>query len=476
MKPDGKTKKTITELAKTVMTEKINLDEIANILKVSPDALKAFEELYSNKVLALPGDTYFSVSKKQADQMKKMQDESKQDLSDIIDRIVNELLADTQVISFKDGELTSNRLDISVHEPVTLKELMTIPVSERPQLTGRYTTKDTKGEAYPLLLRTYKRFLEEKDPVKKKRGYHIFRQGLDIQDIDPVIYEILGMNPNSISKWFPALVCAVQQQHFFVLPETVIIKVPMTLLQLTRLEYQRLNLTTLNILDRYCYKVFGLNEEKEYFVKTGTFSSKFDFRNAHVFGAKEVRELGEYLMYIQNTACLMAGPLNKPIIYGMSTTNEWCVREYIKDKENNPCIYKGMPLHTEYRIFVDAELNEVIGYNPYWDPVIMKNRFSQELTDSHMKHDYVVFLNHEDVLMKRYHENIDRIVAEIKNMLPYLNLAGQWSIDIMQNGNDFYIIDMALAENSALYDCVPEDKRRITEENWIPTLSIEQLS
>ena len=476
MKPDSKAKTIISGLAGSVMTENINFDEIAKILKISPEALKAFEEAYKNKVLAIPGDTYFSVSKKQADQMKMAQDETNQDLTNIIDRIVNELLADTQVISFKNGELSSSQFRVSFNDPVTLEELMKIPVSVRPQLTGRYTTKDTKGEAYPLLLRTYKRYLEEKDPVKKKHAYHIFRQGLDIQNIDPVLYEILGMNPNSISKWFPALVCAVQQQNFFVLPETVIIKVPMTLLQLTRLEYQCLNLTTLNILDRYCYKVFGLNEEQEYFVKTGTFSSKFDFRNAHVFGAKEVRELGEYLMYIQNTACLMASPFNKPVIYGMSTTNEWCVREYIKDKENNPCIYKGMPLHTEYRIFVDAELNEVIGYNPYWDPVIMKNRFSQELTDPHMKHDYIVFLNHEDVLMKRYKENIDRIVAAIKNMLPYLNLVGQWSIDIMQNGDDFYIIDMALAENSALYECVPEDKRRITEENWIPTLSIEKLS
>ena len=39
-----------------------------------------------------------------------------------------------------------------------------------------------------------------------------------------------------------------------------------------------------------------------------------------------------------------------------------------------------------------------------------------------------------------------------------------------QNGNDFYLIDMALAENSALNDCVPADKLKTVEENWMPVL------
>jgi hypothetical protein len=41
----------------------------------------------------------------------------------------------------------------------------------------------------------------------------------------------------------------------------------------------------------------------------------------------------------------------------------------------------------------------------------------------------------------------------------------------MQNGNDFWLIDMALAENSAFYrECVPADKRCPTEEDWIPKI------
>lgn len=35
-------------------------------------------------------------------------------------------------------------------------------------------------------------------------------------------------------------------------------------------------------------KVFGLDSKKDYFIKTGTYSSKFDFRNCHVQGASEM--------------------------------------------------------------------------------------------------------------------------------------------------------------------------------------------
>ena len=55
-------------------------------------------------------------------------------------------------------------------------------------------------------------------------------------------------------------------------------------------------------------------------------------------------------------------------------------------------------------------------------------------------------------------------------LLPFLDLRGQWSIDVMQNGEDFWIIDMALAKDSALLSCVPKDKikavrRRLDSKN-----------
>lgn len=87
-----------------------------------------------------------------------------------------------------------------------------------------------------------------------------------------------------------------------------------------------------------------------------------------------------------------------------------------------------------------------------------------------MKHDYIIYKMHEDRLMARYEANKNMIVERIKNMLPDISLDGQWSLDIMQNGDDFWLIDMATADTSALNDCVPAGLLKKAPENWIPQL------
>ena len=49
-------------------------------------------------------------------------------------------------------------------------------------------------------------------------------------------------------------------------------------------------------------------------------------------------------------------------------------------------------------------------------------------------------------------------MSEVRKLLDKCNLTGQWSIDIMQNGDDFWLIDMARATESALVECVPKSK------------------
>lgn len=40
----------------------------------------------------------------------------------------------------------------------------------------------------------------------------------------------------------------------------------------------------------------------------------------------------------------------------------------------------------------------------------------------------------------------------------------------MQNGDDFYIIDMALTATSALNECVPAGLLKQLKENWLPVI------
>lgn len=456
-------------------------DEIAELLRIQPDAVAAFETAYQNQVLKKEDDldNFFGINAKQASKQKRYIDGnekaeyefSPESLSRLQERIVAELLAKTEVYTF-DGRVAERKVAAVLPcnaKEVSIADISKFPVDVRPQLSGNLMKVDINEPSYHGLLYFYKQSITEENPAKRKQAYHLFRQGLDILDLDDITYAIIGSNPNSMGFWFPKLVEACRNQDFFRIPATTIAKVPLSLLQLTRNEYRELTQTTIDIVDNWAYQAFQLDGEKEYFIKTGTYSSKYDFRNAHVYQEKEVKELGEYLLFIHYQALQMASPLCRPTIYGVSTTNEWVVREFIRDKEHNPCIYKGLPLHTEYRVFVDCDTNHVIGVTPYWEPETMKRKFSAG-NDIHQQHDYIIYKAHEETLMNRYYDNKDAVAKHLEEILPSLTLSGQWAIDVMQNGDEFWIIDMSLAENSAFYDCVPTELRRPTQENWLTGL------
>lgn len=456
-------------------------DQVAKMLRTDPAALDAFEAAYRECALAPdaePTGSLFDVDAAaiRRDMAETASGESAPDLDGIIARAVGELVADTSVLEVgRDGStrfVSMPALPEGTPE-LSKEELMAVPPPIRPQAAGSILKMDLADSMPSLAVLTqYKMFQEARTPRRKAMAYNLFRQGLDILDLDPLLYAMLGKNPNAMSKWLPGIAAAAAKHGFFSIPRTRIARVPMPLLQLSRTEYRDLTRSTMAILDRWAWEVFGLEADKEYFVKTGTYSSKFDFRNAHVHGEKEVRELGEYLLYIQHQAVLMAGPLATPSIVGASTTNEWAVREYIADPDKCPTIYKGLPLRTEYRAFVDFDTRELLGIAPYWDPDLMKKRFSgmDDAASPHQRHDYVIYAMHEPELMARYEANKGRVAAEIAKLLPDAGLSGQWSIDVMQSGDEFWLIDMATADSSALSQCVPAGKLREYQVDWLPEL------
>lgn len=467
-------------------TEKAMLtrEEIAAFIKTDPEALRRFEESYTKYVAnrEISGNL-FEVNAKQAVRERKkcvLPDIAAENvyLDALIQRIVAELMERTAVYVW-DGEDDHIETFDTLPEdyvPVTNDDLKNIPEAYRPELAGYLYKKDIENSAAGMLLSLYKDYLKCTDQKRKKQLYGVFRQGLDIQGLDPVTYKIIDRNVNSMGYWLPPLIEAVKKQKFFKVPATKVLKVPLPLLQLTRMEYTALTPSTLCIVDEFCYKAFGLNPEKEYFIKTGTYSSKFDFRNAHVVGGKEVQELGEYLLFIHYQALCMAhydlSGRNQPVIYGVSTTTDWVVRDYIQPKPGMKEIYYGLPLRPEYRIFVDFDTDQIIGCSPYWEPETMKKRFghSDDSAAPDKVHDYIIYSAAEEELMKQYRENIGKITENLKKMIPDINLSGQWSIDIMQNGDEFYLIDMALAGNSALNQCVPKKLLKNTEEDWLPRI------
>ena len=433
---------------------KAELDLVALLLKDNPERQREFENLYEQFEVDTENLNLFQQNAaKVIDKSDKFLVLS-ESAETLVNQIVEELVSQTVFWDSLKGEV------LPYPQPVQYltdsKTFLSLQ-DKGLQFSGYLCKQDMPESSSKALLNQYKSYVK----TGHKIFYNLFRQGLDILDLDPFVYELLNHDPNTMSNWLFAIKEVVDQTNFFKIPRTRIIKVPLALLQSTRVyEYQELSPLSLEIINRYAQKVFELDLEKDYFIKTGTFSSKFDFRNAKVTKGQEVSELGSYLWYIQHQANQMASPLNNRVIYGVSSNNEWVVREFIDDKENNPTIYNGLPLHTEYRVFVDFDTEEVIGISPYWHPEVMKENFLDIGVSAPIQknHDYINYINHEETLMKRYEENKDLVVSEVLKLLKDCKLKSQWSIDVMQNGSDFWLIDMARASESALSDCVPKDK------------------
>lgn len=473
-------------LEKLFQRKRMDIAELAELLKTDRKTLEIMEENYRKNIMKNDAETnnLFEISAKTAIKKNKACAErvisDSCDCEDVVRRIVSSLLSRTTVFSY-DRTKTEKALALTnfpCAKDVAMEEVLSIPPSLRPQLTGERMCVDISGDmSYVILMEYFQKFMTEPNEQKAKQYYYRFRQGLDILDLDEITYQMIQQNPNSIGYWLPKIVSAVESEGFFKIPNTKIISVPLPLLQLTRKPYNELSPTTLSIVDEFCRQAFGLEDDGDYFIKTGTYSSKFDFRNAHVVGKDEVRTLGEYLLYIHFQALSMAhtdlSGRNQPAIFGVSTTTEWCVREFIKDEDDALTIYNGLPLHPEFRVFVDFDTKEVLGVHNYWDEdKVLPHLQKQAASDSSGKnlHDCLTFASETSRLKEEYGKYKDEVVRYVLAFIQNCpELHGQWSVDVMKNGENFWLIDMAIAKDSTYYQqAVPKELRRPMEENWLP--------
>ena len=427
----------------------LTLEQAVKVFKTDEKSFKEFENFYNENILSEIPENYFEINSRQATE--KLATGGEVDY-ELVNRIVDELLNGTEVLEIKNNNVITKTLEVENNPIKDIQELIELDPNKQVQFTKNFSKLDMPLYDSTKSLITF-----------AKSSYGMFRGALETLDISPTIYKILGNNVNSMGYWLPK----VASISDFKIPDTRIIKVPISLLQLGRVyDYGELTPTTFKIINEYCKKAFELNLEKTYFIKNGVFSSKFDFRNAKVTTPQEVAELGQYLFYIHQQACQMASLLNNKSIYGCGTTNEWVVREYIESPEKEK-IYMGLPLNTEYRIFVDFDTKKILCSNQYWDKEVMNKRFSEN-RNNHDAHDVITYNMASERLEKTYEENIDLVEKMVQKLLDNnIEMKGQWSIDIMQVKNDFYLIDIALAESSFFYDRVPKELRRKSEDKLL---------
>jgi hypothetical protein len=246
------------------------------------------------------------------------------------------------------------------------------------------------------------------------------------------LYQLAGENPENMSYWLPKIQeSTTKEQSQLKIPETKIIKIDFEFWKWLRSDhYTEDKIRWFN--DFLVEKLGNFLEGETLFMKTGIFSDKFSFYHAVV---KDRSKIGQQFLEMYYNSMLL----------GADLTNEAVFRQMIHDKEGRKQIYEGMPLHTEFRVFYDFDHQKVIGISNYWHP---------ELMEKYLRNiDLLHYVDEREQLISDFNEYKEKIIKEVNLFMKGCRrLKGKWSVDVMKNGEDFWLIDMARMEMSALVE------------------------
>lgn len=277
---------------------------------------------------------------------------------------------------------------------------------------------------------------KQKKEIKNNRVFHY---------VNPIAAEIerIGFRhsespENDLSFWYPRT-----KDTGFYCPETVII--PFTDEEANYIRREQLSkLDEDNIKSRIieaAKEVPKLDLSQKMFLRLGDFSNKFNFETCCL---NSIDELFVKL---------------KKFLYETYYRLEWqnyitlALREFITAKYDRACIYNGMPLNTEFRVFYDFDTKSVLGIYNYWDRNTMLDNLRNE-------EDLLTFANTTKEIESDFTRLSDKLSSDVTELMPTADLHGRWSIDFMYDGEKFILIDMAHAECSYYYEKVLERERR----------------
>lgn len=265
----------------------------------------------------------------------------------------------------------------------------------------------------------------------------VFRmQEKEVSDFD--LYEYYKKDRNNFSYWFPK----VKDTTVFKIPKSIVIQVPKHVVQAYFMGNPDIDQETVvrfvrGVVLPECRKqnLLGMCT-----IKNGTFSDKYNYAEMHkVVGADWLRFAADLIEINYTAEMLGAGGLS-----------ELVVREDImyQFSHNLPKIYNGLPLTNEYRIFYDFDKKVPLYIVNYWDYTYCKDTIKRNDVS-----DGIIFALEAPKLEKHFQEMKDTIFRKTDDALKDVDLTGKWSVDILERPDgELYIIDMALAEQSAYWD------------------------
>lgn len=237
-------------------------------------------------------------------------------------------------------------------------------------------------------------------------------------------------NQNDFSYWFEKIKnCGIR------VPKTLIFKTPEQLYDSFYMENPDVDMKKVkDWVEKEVIPLVRAEGMHLIFIKNARFSNKFTATDCMV----TPYSIPEHLMNLNYAA----------MVLGAGGLSELIVRERIgHDRKNVPCIYEGLPLRTEFRVFYDFDTKQVIYTANYWD-------YTYVASSLYNKTDKIIFDSMKDTIYSKFEQRKDEVEALVsKHMQEVEGLEGKWSIDILEDDSgNLWLIDMAVAEMSSYWD------------------------
>ena len=244
-------------------------------------------------------------------------------------------------------------------------------------------------------------------------------------------YEAEKLDKNNFSYWYDK----IKGIKEFIIPQSRIVDIPFDVWMVFNCDAIEDNEYILkDFVDKEL--VPFLDDDNIYFVKNAKFSNKFNY-NTCITNRRKL--LDSFINICYSALCL-----------GAEGNTEFIIRDYIPyDANMYATIYNGLPLRCEIRVFYDADSKQVLYPVNYWDYEYCRSKL-------YSRGDQIIFDSLRTELEQRYQYEKIIVCNKVEQAFENVDLEGKWSIDIMIDDSNFkseyYLIDMALAENSAYWN------------------------
>ena len=256
----------------------------------------------------------------------------------------------------------------------------------------------------------------------------------------PSFFKWLKDNPNNFSVWFP-IITKLENQGISI-PQSVVIL--LSIEETKAFFFDEGEKDEKRITDLVSQRIMPIIKEHfpegDLFIKNGCFSNKFYFdKCCHVRYPFSEDDIQKHLCQIQYDS----------LCFDTCGAMEIVIREYIKAENSSVgVIYDGMPLRPEIRIFYDFDNHRLYYDVNYWDW-----NYCHEAIAGRSEEDKINYENEYPHMMKKFISRREKYLPLIeKSLATVTGLKGQWSVDFMLDEDKCWLIDMAIASQSAYYD------------------------